>query len=132
MVIYAPTSSSSCAAVDFNMTPIRPWLSGHLPESRARRAGPTTPARRPTRSSTSPLPTGNWLHDLEHGGVVVLYRPDLRVDQVSALRTTHDEAPVSRHWRTTTMVIVPYSDMDHAVTAVAWDHIDEIDTVDAD
>src|SRR5438067_4889331 len=23
------------------------------------------------------IPTGNWVHDLEHGGIVVLYRPDL-------------------------------------------------------
>ncbi len=94
-------------------------------------SGPHYESEAPYAFFDKEVPTGNWLHNLEHGGVVVLYRPDLvTTSDIAALRTVHDNAPISRQWRTAKMVVVPYNDMDHAVTAVAWDHIDEMDSVD--
>jgi hypothetical protein len=80
------------------------------------------------------IPTGNWVHDLEHGGIVVLYRPDL-CDQAcqSQLQDTYNSAPSSQVFPgTKKMLVTPYQDMDHAIAAVAWGWIDEMDAFDKD
>jgi hypothetical protein len=80
------------------------------------------------------IPTGNWVHDLEHGGIVVLYRPDL-CDQScqSQLQDTYNNAPSSQLFPgTKKMLVVPYTDMDHAIASVAWGWVDEIDAFDKD
>ena len=84
--------------------------------------------------STTPVPTGNWVHNLEHGAVVVLYRPDLCDSScVSTLRDTYNNAPPSQLFPGyKKMVVTPYTDMDHAVASVAWGWVDEMDTVDKD
>ena len=80
------------------------------------------------------IPTGNWVHDLEHGGIVVLYRPDL-CDQAcqTQLQDTYNSAPSSQLFPgTRKMLVGPYQDMDHAVAVVAWGWIDEMDAFDKD
>jgi hypothetical protein len=80
------------------------------------------------------IPTGNWVHTLEHGGVVVLYRPDL-CDQAcqAQLQDTYNSAPSSQLFPgTKKMLVVPYQDMDHAIAAVAWGWVDELDSFDKD
>ncbi len=80
------------------------------------------------------IPTGNWVHDLEHGGIVVLYRPDL-CDQAcqTQLQDTYNSAPSSALFPgTRKMLVGPYQDMDHAVAVVAWGWIDDMDAFDKD
>jgi len=80
------------------------------------------------------IPTGNWVHDLEHGGIVVLYRPDL-CDQAcqNQLQDTYNSAPSSTLFPgTRKMLVTPYSDMDHAIASVAWGWLDEMDAFDKD
>ena len=84
--------------------------------------------------SDQQVPTGNWVHNLEHGGIVVLYRPDL-CDQtcVGQLRDTYNSAPSSQLFPGyRKMVVTPYPDMDHAIATVAWGWVDEMDVVDKD
>lgn len=66
------------------------------------------------------VPAGYWVHDLEHGAVVVLYNcsepcPDL----VQSLGDLLDSFPLTK-WDNRKIVIVPYSDMDVPLMAVAW------------
>jgi hypothetical protein len=77
------------------------------------------------------LMAGNLVHTLEHGGVIVYYRPDL-CDQscVAQLQHAFNAAPKSRQWGTVKMVVTPWQDMDHAVTAAAWGWVDEMDEAD--
>jgi Protein of unknown function (DUF3105) len=78
------------------------------------------------------IPTGNWVHTLEHGGIVVLYRPDL-CDQAcqSQLQDTYNSAPSSQLFPgTRKMLVTSYQDMDHAIAVVAWGWIDELDGFD--
>jgi hypothetical protein len=80
------------------------------------------------------IPTGNWVHDLEHGGIVVLYRPDL-CDQAcqAQLQDTYSSAPTSQLFPgTRKMLVMPYQEMDHAIAAVAWGWVDELDAFDKD
>ena len=80
------------------------------------------------------IPTGNWVHDLEHGGIVVLYRPDLCDDTCqSQLQDVYNSAPSSALFPgTRKMLVGPYQDMDHAIATVAWGWLDEMDQFDKD
>jgi hypothetical protein len=92
----------------------------------------TVPQAFEYRMYDQPLSSGRWVHMLEHGAVVVLYRPDL-CDQscVQQLGEVFDAAPRStvvpsvKH-----LAITPYQDMDHAIAVVAWGYVDEMDQMD--
>lgn len=43
---------------------------------------------------TDPVPRGYWVHDLEHGGVVVLHRPDVGAQAIAALHAAFDAIPL--------------------------------------
>jgi len=80
-----------------------------------------------------PLSPGRWVHMLEHGAVVVLYRPDLCDNAcVQQLGTFYDNAPRSNLVGIRHLAITPYQDMDHAIAVVAWGYIDEMDQADTD
>jgi hypothetical protein len=81
--------------------------------------------------TSSPLQPGRWVHMLEHGAIVVLYRPDLCDDNcVQQLGQFYDSAPRSNLVGVRHLAITPYQDMDHAIAVVAWGYIDEMDQVD--
>jgi len=94
----------------------------------------TLPQASDYRMYDQPLTPGRWVHMLEHGAVAILYRPD-QCDSacVDVLAQVWDAAPRSnlvggiRH-----LVITPYQNMDHAVAAVAWGYVDEMDQADKD
>lgn len=78
------------------------------------------------------MPAGYWVHILEHGAVVILYNcsepcPDL----VQSLEELLDSFPLSK-WDNRKVSIVPYSDMDVALMAVAWNVQMPLDQFDAD
>jgi plasmid stabilization system protein ParE len=73
---------------------------------------------------------GYWVHNLEHGAVVFLYRPDAPAATVSALRDvfrTLADDPQCGHPRA---LMNPDPAMPRAVAVVAADWILEGDTVD--
>jgi hypothetical protein len=60
-----------------------------------------------------PLPAERWVHNLEHGAVVFLYRCDAGCDEERRqLEALVDELP-----RT---IVTPYADMPEGFAAVAW------------
>jgi hypothetical protein len=68
-------------------------------------------------------PTGNWLHNLEHGAVAILYNcpeacPELE-QQMKDLYAELPQAPNSTR-PGARAIIMPYTDMDAKVAAVAW------------
>ncbi|MBV9172593.1 MAG: DUF3105 domain-containing protein [Chloroflexi bacterium] len=80
------------------------------------------------------VPTGNWVHNLEHGATVVLYRPDLCDSTCQGqLQDVFNSASASSYFPgIKKIVITPYTDMDHAIATVAWGWLDEMDQVDKD
>jgi hypothetical protein len=107
---------------------------------------PITYRSRPPSSGTHyPLPhsgygviereiePGRWVHTLEHGAIVVLYRPDLcNPECLNELRQVYESAPPSPQTGKKKMAVIPYRDMDRAIAAVAWGWVDEMDQVDRD
>jgi hypothetical protein len=83
------------------------------------------------RMYDQPVSPGLWVHMLEHGSVVVLYRPDLcDATCVGQLGEVFDAAPRSSVFGVKKVAVTPYANMDHAVAVVAWGYVDEMDIVD--
>ncbi len=77
-----------------------------------------------------PLPPGTYVHNLEHGYIVVLYRrkdtPPALVQQLRDFYATTNQASAAAK-----LVIAPYDAMEHTVTALAWDWELSLDSFDA-
>lgn len=74
---------------------------------------------------------GYWIHNLEHGAIVILYRPDLcAADCVQQLKDVYSSLPRSGKFNVVKAVATPYQDMDHAIAVTAWTWVDEMDAVD--
>jgi hypothetical protein len=109
-----------------------PVTYSHRPPSSGMHWG-TVPQPQEYRMYDTPLSPGRWVHMLEHGAVVVLYRSDLCDDAcVQQLGTFYDNAPRSNLVGIRHLAITPYQDMDHAIAVVAWGYVDEMDQVDTD
>lgn len=66
---------------------------------------------------TDEVPDENWVHNLEHGGVVFLYQcPGGCEDEVAEVAAYGATLPPGR-W-----VLTPYSHMESRWAAVAWNH----------
>ncbi len=61
--------------------------------------------------------TENWVHNLEHGGVVFLYDPTFPEADLAALSLWVDALPEGR-----ALLTVASSPMDAQVAAVSWEH----------
>jgi hypothetical protein len=98
--------------------------------------GPIPPRVYPPDSKMGPQ---NWVHNLEHGAVVVLYRhdsPGATTDGQQAFKTFFDSFPASALCkvppRTLSPVIAPFDQMPHAYAALVWDRVLYMDTWDPD
>ena len=56
-------------------------------------SGPHYPVWGRYREHTSALSRGYWVHNLEHGAIVLLYRPDAPASAVSELRQAYQALP---------------------------------------
>jgi hypothetical protein len=66
------------------------------------------------------LPRERWVHNLEHGGIVLLYNcPSGCDDVVGELTTIYSATPVDR-FNEQRILIVPDTLMPHKVAALAW------------
>jgi hypothetical protein len=66
---------------------------------------------------TDPVPTENWVHNLEHGGVVFLYDPTLDAADIDALTTFVGTLPEGR-----ALLTPATAPMDGTVAAMSWEH----------
>jgi hypothetical protein len=67
---------------------------------------------------TTPVPTENAVHDLEHGAVWITYQPSLPADQIAALRALEQRQTVVRGSRFVT--VSPDPNLPSPVIASAW------------
>lgn len=76
---------------------------------------------------------GNWVHNLEHGAIVLLYNcPGGCPELVSQLREMHPTLPRGKNARrgVPRMLAIPYADMDRRIAVIAWGRILELDELD--
>ncbi|HYM91902.1 MAG TPA: DUF3105 domain-containing protein [bacterium] len=65
------------------------------------------------------LAEGFWVHSLEHGYIVLAYRPPASPEQLSQFDEMLRSFPRSKY-RFVKLIVVPYKDMDHPYAALAW------------
>jgi hypothetical protein len=77
-----------------------------------------------------PMPPEVFVHNLEHGGIVLLYRCDTRCPQtVADLRDLYRTFPRGKHGKVK-MVVAPDAKIRSAIAILAWTWIDELPTLD--
>jgi Protein of unknown function (DUF3105) len=86
-------------------------------------SGPHAPAPAPCGVSSEPVPNTVQVHDLEHGVVMVQYRPGLDAGQVQALQA------LGRSYDSH-VILAPYPGLPTPVTATAWTKLMRLDRAD--
>ncbi len=80
------------------------------------------------------VPPGNWVHNLEHGAIVLLYNcPSGCPDLVAQIKDLYASLPRGRNGRLGgRLLAVKYADMDHKLAVAAWGRLLELDDFDPD
>lgn len=122
--------------------PLEAGVGAHLPSgaalpqrNRPPSSGPHYAGRAPYGAFASPVPAGNWLHALEHGGVALLFKcADTTECGATADRFRTEVYNQSRNgaFGERKLVITPYQEMDSPIAAVAWGRILELQEIDAE
>ena len=95
-------------------------------------SGPHYPAPYHWGLYTEEVPEGNFVHNLEHGGMVVLYRCEDSCPEIErSLADLYQILPPSR-FGNVKMLTSPYSKLQNAITALAWGWVLEMDEFDQD
>lgn len=92
-------------------------------------SGPHYPTPAPTGVYPDGLAPGYWVHSLEHGYVVLVYKPPVSADVMAAFQQMVRNFPSSR-FGNIKLVIAPYSDMPHPFAVLSWDWRLFLDTFD--
>ncbi|GAC1399160.1 MAG: hypothetical protein NVSMB65_17350 [Chloroflexota bacterium] len=84
----------------------------------------------PAPTFPHPLPEGYWVHNLEHGAIVILYRcprgcPALAKQLAGLLHTF----PNGKHGQVQ-LIVTPYARLQHRIAILAWRWLDQMDTFD--
>ena len=78
------------------------------------------------------LPPEEFVHNLEHGGIVLLYRCNTPCPQlVKQLRDLYTSFPLARNGKVK-MVVAPDPRIKSPITILAWTWIDELPRMDRD
>ena len=96
-------------------------------------SGPHRVETAPLGLSVTPLDPTNWVHNLEHGQIVVLYKCKDTAECTTignSLKTEIYDKANPGGFSVPQIVITPYQDMDRTVTAVVWGRVLEFDTTD--
>ena len=96
-------------------------------------SGPHYPRTAPYGVSDQAIPPGYWVHNLEHGGVAVLWNcSDGCPDVVAQVRDAYVKLPRSKQFNVVKLVGTPYNTMSSKIAFVAWGKILELDAFDYD
>ncbi|HLY66785.1 MAG TPA: DUF3105 domain-containing protein [Chloroflexota bacterium] len=109
--------------------PVTTDPAGHYPPV----FGNHYPIWRPPGAYDSPIPEGYFLHDLEHGGIVVLYNcPSGCDDAVNQLKSMVTSLPKEAQFGEVKFVVSPNTKISHQFAILAWDWELDMDQFDAD
>lgn len=87
-------------------------------------SGPHYGTTTPYGFSDKEIPEGNLVHDLEHGALVLYYKPDLPANVVQQLRDAFTKLPPAKYGKVK-LVITPYSKIQSSAIMVlaGWNRV---------
>jgi hypothetical protein len=68
------------------------------------------------------VPEGNFVHSLEHGYIVIYYKPDVPDATKQQLKDLMTQLPLDKYGKVK-LVIVPYTNMSTPLAIAAWDRL---------
>ncbi len=77
------------------------------------------------------VPEGQFVHSLEHGYIVLYYKPDLPDATKQQLKDLSAQLPLGKYGKVK-LVIVPYTHMDTPLAIAAWDRLLPLASYNAD
>jgi hypothetical protein len=78
-----------------------------------------------------PIPAGYWVHNLEHGGIAVLYQCEADCSGlVNELKDAFVKLPRSKVFNRVKLVATPYADMPTKIAYLAWGKVESLDSFD--
>ena len=80
--------------------------------------------------STGQIADETLVHNMEHGGIVIAYRPSLPADQVSQLKKVFENLPKESKFNKVKAVLVPRQGNEKAVQLAAWTYTYNMDSID--
>jgi hypothetical protein len=95
-------------------------------------SGPQYAQWAPWRAFERAVPRGVWVHNLAHGGIALLYRPDARLEVLAALRQAYAALPPDQRCGHAWAVMTPDPELDPEWAVVAWGHVLTAHDVDED
>ncbi|MBI2938801.1 MAG: DUF3105 domain-containing protein [Chloroflexi bacterium] len=131
-VVNSTSSSSAGRPVPIEAS------SAHVPEGTSSTFASYPPASGQHYGPTRPwgvhreeVPPGYWIHNLEHGGVVILYNcaegcPEL----VGQLEDVYKTFPLSKSGGNVKLLIAPDRKIQQKLAIISWGWIDEMDQFD--
>ncbi len=128
------TEAEACTACGgacdgaYTATVSRTHVAGEVDYSRSPPAtGDHNPCWAPWGAHDVEVAPENWVHNLEHGGLVVLWRPDADPAGVSTLRDWVSTLPVGR-----ALATVYTGTMERPFAGVVWEHSVVMDCADTE
>lgn len=81
---------------------------------------------------STPVPEGSYVHNLEHGYVVILFKRSVNTGILGTqLQDLPDRFPAGKYG-SAKLIVAPYDDMAYPVVALAWDRELPLAAVDRD
>jgi hypothetical protein len=99
---------------------------GHNPPA----SGPHYPVWAKFEAYDKVVPRSYWVHNLEHGGVVLLYGPNATQAEQDQLRAVYDQLSDFESCGTKFALLTPDPLLDDPIAVVAWTWVLEADCVD--
>ncbi len=101
---------------------------GHYPPT----SGPHWPRPAPWGIYEREVPEEIWVHNLEHGGIVILYRCDAPCPElVRQFQEVYATFPTSKYSHVK-LLVTPYGKLKTRLATLAWTWIDELEAFDLD
>lgn len=88
------------------------------------------PAKWGVIDASTVQPDECYVHNLEHGGIWISYKPDLDANDIQKLKDLFSQLPLSTQFNEIKAILVPRAANPHSVEVVAWNYVLDLDSVD--